>query len=122
MDWFYWKGILEFFDLFIGIYLVFQIEMDEADLTLGSLGCSYERGKVALCPPAIMYTPYYIFTRYPQEATRVWNLVKLLTPTSWFWSFASICLSASMLKLFTHVGSILGCGTAMQDVTLVPFR
>ena len=96
--------------------------MDEADMAVSGFGYNYERGKVVSLPPAIGYKPYYIFTKYPSETTKVWNLIKLLTPTSWFWTFISITLSASMLKLFTYVGIQIGCGAASTDVTLVPFR
>ena len=53
-------------------------------------GCTYGRSKVALCPHAIGYKPYYFYSRYPLERTKLWNLVKLLTPSSWFAYFVTI--------------------------------
>ena len=96
--------------------------MDEADMAVAGFGCTYGRMEVVHCPPAISYQPFYFFTRYPLETTKLWNLFKLLTPTSWIWTFASIISSVAMLKLLTFVGVNLGCGTSVQDVTLVPFR
>ena len=84
--------------------------------------CTYGRSKVAHCPPPINYLPHYFFTRYPQEKTKIWNLLKLLTPTSWIWTFSAIIITVLILKLFTLVGTYLGCGTSVQDITLVPFR
>ena len=96
--------------------------MDEADMAVFGFGCTYGRSKVALCPPAMTYEPHYFFTRYPLETTKLWNLLNLLTPTSWIWTFSSIFSIVIMLKILTVVGSYLGIETSVQDVTLVPFR
>ena len=96
--------------------------MDEADMAVAGFSCTYGRMEVVNCPPAVTYQPFYFFTRYPLETTKLWNLLKLLTPNSWILSFAAIISSVVMLKLFTFVGVNLGCGTSVQDVTLVPFR
>ena len=84
--------------------------------------CTFGRSKVVLCPPPTDYQPQYFFTRYPQETTKIWNLTKLLTLTSWIWTFSTIIVTVIMLKLFTLVGTYLGCDTSVQDITLVPFR
>ena len=96
--------------------------MDEADLAIFGFGCTYGRSKVALCQPAVQYLPMYFFSRFPQETTKIWNLVKLLTPTSWIWTFSSIISVVILLKCFTVIGTFLGCHTSVQDLTLVPFR
>ena len=96
--------------------------MDEADVAVFGYGCTYERSQVAHCPPAIQFIPYYFFTRFPLEETKIWNLVKLLTPISWFWTFVSIISIVVILKLFSLVGIGLGCTSEYQDITLVPFR
>ena len=100
---------------------MFKIEKDNADLAGFGFGCSYERSQVVLCSPAIMYTPNFIFSRYPAETTRIWNLFNLLTPTAWFWTIVSICLSASVLKFFTYAGTHLGIDTGSEEITLFPF-
>ena len=96
--------------------------MDEADLAVFGFSCTYERSKIALCPPAVNYYPDYFYTRYPLETTKMWNLVKLLTPISWTWTFTAIISIVMVLKYFTLSGTVLGYNTSMQDITLVPFR
>ena len=44
----------------------------------------------AHCPPAVEYSPYYFFSRYPLERTKLFNLQNLLTPGSWFAYFITI--------------------------------
>ena len=44
-------------------FIVLKIEDDQADIAVTSFGCTYARTKVALCPPAVAYFPYYWFTR-----------------------------------------------------------
>ena len=96
--------------------------MDKADMAVIHFSCHANMDKNHFCLPAIVYVPYYFFTRYPLETTKVWNLVKLLTPTSWIWTFSAIISIVVMLKSFTTIGTYLGCNTSVQDVTLVPFR
>ena len=84
--------------------------------------CMLPMGKGHYCLPALGYAPMYFFSRYPLETTKVWNLVKLLTPISWIWTFAAIISIVIMLKCFTLIGTYLGCNTSVQDITLVPFR
>ena len=84
--------------------------------------CSLERMGVALCLPSIANQPFYIFSRYPLEKTKLWNLINLLTPTSWFWTFLSILLTVVILKLSTLVGTYFGLPTTQQEITLVPIR
>ena len=86
------------------------------------LACTYGRNKVANCPPAVTYKQVYFITRFPDETTKIWNLTKLLTPTAWIWTFSAIVSIVIMLKCFTVVGTYLGNHTAVQDLTLVPFR
>ena len=96
--------------------------MDEADMAVAGFACTYERSKVVLCPPAVQYSPYYFFTRYPLEKTKVWNLLNLLSPTSWIWTFSATMSIVIVLKSFTIVGIHMQCYTSMQNITLVPIR
>ena len=95
--------------------------MNEADLAVLHYACNPPIDK-SHCLPAVGYLPFYFFSRYPLETTKVWNLLKLLTPTSWIWTLFSIISIVMILKCFTLVGTHLGCKTLMQDITLVPFR
>ena len=112
---------LIFFVLMIFISYNFKIENDEADIAVHRLACTYERSKVALCPPAVLYQPFYFFTRYPAETTKLWNLINLLTPTTWILTFSAIFSIVIMLKIITAICSVWS-KTSIQDVTLVPFR
>ena len=85
-------------------------------------GCTYGRSKVALCPPAIMYMPYYFFTRYPAKTTKLWNLKNLLTPMSWFAYFITIIFVVVCLKICCYVGMKIGLETVTVEIALVPFR
>ena len=84
--------------------------------------CTYGRSKVAQCSPATGYFPYYFFSRYPLEKTRLWNLKNLLTPASWFAYFITILFVIISLKVSCYVGSKLGLTTVTEEVALVPFR
>ena len=64
--------------------------------------------------------PYYFFSRYPLETTRLWNLKNLLSPTSWFAYFLTIILVISFLKLSSYVGTKLGLNTVTEEIALVP--
>ena len=87
-----------------------------------TLACTYGRSKVALCPPAVFYQPYYFFSRYPLETTKLWNLTNLLTPASWFAYFLTIIIIIFCLKLCCYVGRKLGLNTVTEEIALVPFR
>ena len=86
------------------------------------MACTYGRSKVALCPPAVVYHPFYFFTRYPVEKTKLWNLKKLLTPTSWFAYLITISIVTICFKLFSFIGRKLGLNTVTEEIPLVPFR
>ena len=97
--------------------------MNEADMAVYGFVCDTYKHKVAHCSPAVQFTPYYIFSRYPQETTKIWNLLKLLTPTSWFWTFLAILSMIIMLKFFTFLSIDQGFHIrTYQDITLVPLR
>ena len=87
-----------------------------------NFGCFYGRSKVALCSSAVGYYPMYFFTRYPHEKTKLWNLKKLLTPTSWFAYLITISIVTICFKLFSYIGRKLGLNTVTEEIPLVPFR
>ena len=87
-----------------------------------ALACTYGRSKVALCPPAVTYEPFYFLSRYPLEKSKLFNLKNLLTPTSWFAYFLTISIIILSLKLSVFVGRNLGLNTDTAEIALVPFR
>ena len=88
----------------------------------GMFAFTYGRSKVALCPPAVSYYPYYFFSRYPLTTTKLWNLKNLLTPDSWFAYFITIISVILSLKLSCYVGRKLGLNIVSEEIALVPFR
>ena len=84
--------------------------------------CTYGRSKVALCPPAVNYRPYYFFSRYPLETTKLWNLKNLLTPMSWFAYYITIISVIISLKFSCYVCRKLGLNLVSEEIALVPFR
>ena len=86
------------------------------------LACTYGRSKVAHCPPAVGYQPFYFFSRYPMETTKLWNLKNLLTPASWALYFVTITCIILSLKLTVYVGRMLGLNNFTEEIALVPFR
>ena len=65
----------------------------------------------------------YLNTRYPQPVSPWLNLVKLLTPTSWAWTLASLATVA----LCFHVASLvvrrwMGMRLENIEIDLWPFR
>ena len=85
-------------------------------------GCTYGRSTVALCSAAVSYDPYYFFSRYPLEKTKLWNLKNLLTPMSWFAYFITIISVIISLKLSCYIGRKLGLNMVTEEIALVPFR
>ena len=45
------------------------------------------------------YEPYYYYTRYPAETTKLWNLVNLFTTESWMWTFLGKTLISNCLSI-----------------------
>ena len=54
------------------------------------------------------YEPYYYYTRYPAETTKMWNLVNLFTTQSWMWTFLGKTLISNYLSIQTDGAYRLG--------------
>ena len=77
-------------------------------VSIQSLEKEYHQGYTLLNPTN--YIPKYLFSKYPDEKTKLWSLKNLLSPISWMWTFisiASICLS---LVFITFIGMKMGLG------------
>ena len=98
------------------------MEQDQGDLTLPGYTCSFPRLTVANCAPAINWNYYRIYTQYPPEASKFWNLTNLFTPESWMWIFGTIFIVVISLKFATYVGQKLGVETGTKEIVLLPFR
>ena len=99
-----------------------QIDSDEADWAVYGIGCTYSYSKVALCPHAVTYMPFYWWTRYPQETTKYWNLTNLFHPEAWMWTFLTFILVTVSLKFASFLGLRIGLNVGSDEVALIPFR
>ena len=99
-----------------------QIVSKDAEVALTDWACELDVSYVALCQPAIRYYPYYWWTRFPQETTKIYNLVNLFSPASWMRTFISVSSIVGSLKIATHVGKLLGLSTCTEEIIMFPFR
>ena len=63
-----------------------------------------------------------MYTQYPMEASKFWNLLNLFTPESWFWIIGTIFVVVLSLQVSAYIGKKLGIRTQSIEVCLVPFR
>ena len=96
--------------------------MKKADLAVFGFAADNARIKVVHFLPSVSFGPKYFFTKYPDETTKMWNLLYLFTPTSWMWTFLSIASIAITLKIFSMIGTKLGLKLISEEITLFPFR
>ena len=123
----HWTGAVGQVEI-INKYKIFEvlffmkIEMKNADLAVWGFAVNLGRIKVAHFLPATNYQPTYWWTKYPQETTKMWNLIYLFTPDSWMWTFLSIASIVISLKIFSIIGTRLGLNLLTEEITLFPFR
>ena len=98
------------------------MEKDAVDFTFDGYSCLYKHSKLVHCLPAKNYSPYYFFSRYPLEITKLWNLKNLLAPASWIAYFITIVIVITSLKLSCYVSKRLGLSTITEEIALIPFR
>ena len=99
-----------------------KVERNEADLGNTWLKPNYEEVNNVSFPPSIVYGHYHLWTRYPTEITKIWNIANLFSPTSWIWSFVSIISIVACLKISTFVGTKYGLQTCGYEIVLCPLR
>ncbi len=63
-----------------------------------------------------------MYTQYPMEASKFWNLLNLFTPESWFWIIGTIFIVVFSLKFSAYIGKKMGIRIASEEICLVPFR
>ena len=99
----------------------FQVQQDRADVTLPYYSCSFARLSVVNCRPSTV-DRIHMYTQYPMEASKFWNLLNLFTPESWFWIVGTIFVVVLSLKMSAYIGKKLGMRTQSIEICLVPFR
>ena len=74
------------------------------------------------CVP-LVYGQEYFFTRYPLEKTKFWNIIYLLTPEAWMWTFLTIFTIVLVLYLARTLSVKMGLsGDSTEEIILFPFR
>ena len=63
-----------------------------------------------------------MYTQYPMEASKFWNVINLFTTESWSWIVGTIFMVILTLKISTYAGRNLGVKTGTEEITLVPYR
>ena len=96
--------------------------MKKADLAVFGFAVDLARIKVVHYLPSVTFMPKYFWTKYPDETTKMWNLLYLFTPTSWMWTFLSIASIVVSLKIFGKIAARLGLNSLSEEISLFPFR
>ena len=66
--------------------------------------------------------PWYIFTRYPAELSKMTTLMRIFTPLVWFLVFLSMLIVVAFLKFGAYLGKKYGLRTANEEIALYPLR
>ena len=99
-----------------------QLERGHADLAVRNFACTFERSQVVLCPHAVKYVPYFFWTRFPLQRTKMWNLVRLLTPTSWLVTLIALSVTVICLKIAYLIGRKMEVPSISTEIVLCPYR
>ena len=66
--------------------------------------------------------PWYIFSKYPAELSKLTTLTRLFTPLVWFLVFLSILAIVAFFKFGAFVGKKYGLRTVNEEIVLYPIR
>ena len=81
-----------------------------------------QRMYVVDCPPAEMYEPHYWWTKYPPETTKLWNMLEMMDPPTYFLTFLSMISIVVFLKWMTKYGTRLGLESETTELICVPIQ
>ena len=68
------------------------------------------------------YMPWYIFSGYPRELSKLTTLMRIFTPLVWFLVFLSTFAIVAFFNFGAYVGKKYGLRTANEEITLYPLR
>ena len=97
------------------------MEQDKADVALPNYSCSFARLAFTNCREAAWDT-LSMYTQYPMEASKFWNLLNLFTPESWSWIVGTIIIVVFSLKFSAYIGEKMGVRATSEEICLVPLR
>ena len=66
--------------------------------------------------------PWYIFSGYPRELSKMTTLMRIFTPLVWFLVFLSVLAIVAFLKFGAYIGKKYGVRTANKEIVLYPLR
>ena len=119
MDWRGWKGLI--IASSINVNSNNQIESGDADLAVSGYACTRQRMVVAHCQ-VLFFEPLYFWSRYPIETTKFWNMLELMDPPSYFFTWATLTAVVVVMKIMTKYGMRLGLTSATSEIICVPFQ
>ena len=99
-----------------------KLETGEADLAVQGFACTYQRMYVVDCPPAMTYGPRYWWTKYPPETTKLWNMLEMMDPPTYFLTFLSMISIVVYMKWMTKYGTRLGLESETTELICVPIQ
>ena len=122
MDWWGWKGLIfAVFSYQVSYVLLPKIQSGEADLAVAGYACTRQRLAVAHCQ-VTGFSPNYFWSRYPIETTKFWNMLELMDPPSYFFTWATLTAVVVVMKIMTKYGMRLGLTSATSEIICVPFK
>ena len=95
---------------------------NNADVAVSLYFCDITKNYYVSCQPGISFSPFYFWTRYPLEKSKIFNILNLFSPESWIGTFLSITAMVISLKIATYIGVKLGLDTATEEIILFPLR
>ena len=74
------------------------------------------------CTPPYDYVPWFIFTRFPRELSKMTALLRICTPVVWMLIFLSLFSVCAFFNLNFYVGKKIGLKFRHEEIVLCPFR
>ena len=112
----------KFFNFDWNSKIIFQLARGEADLAAPFVYCNFLTMRAALCPPSFTYAPFYWWTAYPRETTKLWNLLEMMDPPTYSLTFLSMIAIVAFMKFMTKYGTKLGISYRQQEILFSPIQ
>ena len=121
MDRSHGKG-LELAHIHKNLIFFTKIVRGEADCAVESFAYTLQRMGAVDCVPGTIYEPLYFWSKYPPETTKLWNMLEMMDPPTYFLTFLSMLAIVVFMKLMTKYGTKLGLKSATTELICVPFQ
>ena len=84
--------------------------------------CTVQRMYAVDCAPPQSYAPYYWWSKYPSETTKLWNMLEMMDPPTYGLTFISMITVVVFMKWMTKYGTRLGLESETTELICVPFQ